>query len=173
MSQHEKMHTSVRAIAFGGMMAALAVVIMFLGGLIPLATYVCPMLAMLILQLVAKTCGQRIGWAWYGAVALLSALMGPDKEGAAMFVFLGFYPLIKPKMDKLPVRWLWKGLLFNADVLVMYALLIHLFGMAEIASEFREMGAILLIVTLILGNITFFLLDRVLGRKLRRRTEKK
>lgn len=173
MSQREKMQTSVRAMAFGGMMAALATVIMCLGGLIPLATYVCPMMAMLILQLVAKTCGTRIGWAWYGAVALLSLLMGPDKEGAAMFAFLGFYPLVKPKMDKWPLRWLWKTLLFNADIVLMYLLLIHLFGMAQIASEFREMGTVLLIVTLILGNITFFLLDRVLGRKFRRRRTRK
>lgn len=169
MTEREKMRTSVRAMALGGMMAALAVVIMCLGGLIPFATFVCPMICMLILQLVAKLCGRRIGWAWYGAVALLSLLMGPDKEGAAMFVFLGFYPMIKPKIDKLPFRWLWKGLFFNAVILVMYTFLIHMFGMADLAAEFQEMGAILLAVTLILGNVTFFLLDKILGRKFRRK----
>lgn len=169
MTEREKMRTSVRAMALGGMMAALAVVIMCLGGLIPFATFVCPMICMLILQLVAKLCGRRIGWAWYGAVALLSLLMGPDKEGAAMFVFLGFYPMIKPKIDKLPFRWLWKGLFFNVVILVMYTFLIHMFGMADLAAEFQEMGAILLAVTLILGNVTFFLLDKILGRKFRRK----
>lgn len=165
MSNRDKMHTSVRAMALGGMMAAVAMVIMCLGGMIPLATYLCPMLCILILQLVTKICGQRIGWAWYGAVALLSLLMGPDKEGAALFVFLGFYPLVKPKIDKLPLRWLWKGLLFNCVILVMYFVLIHLFGMAELASEFHEMGTVLLVITLILGNVTFFLLDMLLGGK--------
>ena len=52
-----------RKMAVGGMLAALAVVLMSLGGLIPMATYVCPMLAMLILQLVLQLCGRRIGWA--------------------------------------------------------------------------------------------------------------
>ena len=34
------------AVALGGMLAALAVVIMCLGGLIPVATFVCPMLCL-------------------------------------------------------------------------------------------------------------------------------
>ena len=80
-------------------MAALAVVIMSLGTLIPVATFVCPVLCMLILQLVLKLCGSRIAWAWYGAVAILSLLMAPDKEAAAVFLFLGYYPVVKPRMD--------------------------------------------------------------------------
>lgn len=169
MMEREKMHSSVRAMALGGVMAALALVIMCLGGLIPFATFVCPMLCMMILQLIAKLCGRRIGWAWYGAVAVLSLLLGPDKEGAALFVFLGFYPLVKPTLDKLPLRWLWKMILFNADIFLMYGLLINVFGMAELSSEFQEMGTILLTITLVLGNITFFLLDKILGRDLKKR----
>lgn len=169
MTDREKMQTSVRAMAFGGMMAALAVVIMCLGGLIPLATFICPLICMLILQFVAKLCGQRIGWAWYGAVALLSLLMGPDKEGAALFLFLGFYPLVKPRLDRLPLRWLWKAILFNGDILLMYTLLIHLFGMADLGDEFQQMGTVLLIITLVLGNVTFFLLDKILGKKIGRK----
>ena len=158
-----------KTMALGGVLAALAVVIMCMGGLIPLATYVCPMLCCLLLKLVFQSCGGRIAWAWYGAVSILSLLMGPDKEAAAVFAFLGYYPILKPGMDKMKLRWLWKGLLFNTAVLVMYALLIKLFGMAQLASEFQEMGTVLLIVTLFLGNVSFFLLDRLLGMKLRRR----
>lgn len=165
MTQRDKRQTAARAMALGGMMAAVAVVIMCLGGMIPLATFVCPMLCMVILRYVAQLCGQRIGWAWYGAVALLSMLLGPDKEGAALFVFLGFYPLVKPKLDKLPLRWLWKAILFNADVFLMYWVLIHLFGMAELLAEYQEMGRVLMVITLVLGNVTFFLLDKVLGMR--------
>lgn len=169
MSEHEKIHTSVRAMALSGMMAALGVVIMCLGGLIPFATFVCPMICMVILQLVAKLCGNRLGWTWYAAVSLLSLLMGPDKEGTAVFIFMGYYPLIKPKMDKLPLKWLWKGIYFNVVILIMYTLLIHLFGMAQLAAEFQEMGMILLVITLILGNVTFFLMDMILSRRMGRK----
>ncbi len=163
------MKIEAKQMALGGMMAALAVVIMCLGGLIPLATFVCPMLCMLLLRLVARLCGSRIGWAWYGAVAILSLLMGPDKEASAVFVFLGYYPLVKPLLEKLPLPWLWKGIFFNAVVLLMYTVLLHLFGMADLAAEFEEMGTVLLVITLILGNVTFFLLDKILGRPFRRR----
>lgn len=156
--------TNARVIAFGGMMAALAVVIMSLGGLIPVATFVCPMLCMLVLAFVVKMCGTRIGWAWYGAVALLSVLLGPDKEAAAVFVFLGFYPIVKPKLDGRRLSWLWKGMLFNGAILAMYWIIINLFGMVQVAAEYEALGTVMTAVMLVLGNVTFFLLDKVLDR---------
>lgn len=160
---------SAAHIALGGVFAALAVVIMALGGMIPVATFICPMLCMMLLAVVLSKCGERIAWAWYGAVAILSALLGPDKEAAAVFVALGYYPILKPKMDALRLKWLWKGLLFNAVILVMYWLLMHLFGMDQLMAEFEEMGTVMTLVTLVLGNITFFLLDRLLGVRFRTR----
>ena len=154
-----------KQMALGGVMAALAVVIMCMGGMIPVATYVCPMLCMLLLQVVLGSCGARTAWAWYGAVALLSLLLGPDKEAAAVFAFLGYYPIVRPGLEKTRLKWLWKGLLFNSVILAMYALLIRLLGMAEIAAEYREMGQVMTAVMLILGNVVFFLLDRLLGMR--------
>lgn len=158
---------AAKEIALGGVMAAVAIVIMCLGGMIPLATFVCPMLCCLMVKLVLTLCGQRIAWAWYGAVAILCALLGPDKEAAAVFVFLGYYPIVKPKMDKLPLKWLWKVLYFNIVTLAMYALLVYVLGMAELAAEYREMGVILTVVTLLLGNLVFVLLDFLLGRRMK------
>ena len=156
--------TPAGVIALGGMMAALAVVIMSLGGLIPVATYVCPVLCMMLLSFVTRMCGRRIGWAWYGAVAVLSLLLGPDKEAAAVFAFLGYYPMVKPRLDSVKLGILLKLALFNGATLLMYALLIRLLGIAELAREFREMGTVLTAVTLVLGNVTFLLLDRALTR---------
>ena len=162
-----KKRTPASVIALGGVLAALAVVIMAMGTLIPVATYVCPVLCCMLLQTVLTLCGRRIAWAWYGAVAILCALLAPDKEAAAVFVFVGYYPIVKPLLDKSNVSWLWKGLLFNAAIFVMYVLLINLLGMGDIASEYREMGTIMTAVTLVLGNAVFFLLDRLLGMKVR------
>lgn len=150
--------------ALGGVLAALAVVVMSLGGLIPVATFVCPMLCMILLRFVCQLCGNRIGWAWYGAVAVLSFLLGPDKEAAAVFLFLGFYPIVKPKLDTMKVSWLLKLLLFNTAIGCMYYLLIHLLGMAQIAAEYAQMGMVLTVIMLLLGNLTFYLLDLVLTR---------
>ena len=156
--------TPAAMIAFGGMMAAVAVVIMNLIGIIPVATFVCPMLCMMILTLVIRFCGKRIGWAWYGAVAILSALLAPDKEAAAIFVFLGYYPLIKPKLDTMKSGVLLKFVFFNGVILLMYWVLINLFGLAQIAQEYRKLGLIMTVITLITGNQIFFMLDRNLVR---------
>ena len=84
------MRVGARQIALGGVMAALAVTIMSMGGLIPVATYVCPMLCALLLQTVLVLCGRRVAWCWYAVVSVLAVLMGPDKEAALVFVFLGY-----------------------------------------------------------------------------------
>ena len=156
--------TPASQISFGGVMAALALVIMNLVGLIPVATYVCPALCMIILSVVLKLCGRRIAWAWYGAVAILSLLLAPDREAAAVFFVLGYYPILKPALDQLRFGKFLKLLLFNSVILLMYWLLIRLFGMEQLAKEYLEMGILMTLVTLILGNMVFFMLDRILSR---------
>ncbi len=150
------------------MLAALAVIIMSMGTLIPVATYVCPMLCALVLQLVLKICGSRIAWAWYGAVSILSLLLAPDKEAAAVFLALGYYPIVKPKLDRKKGKWLWKGLLFNAVILITYWLMMHLFGFDQLSAEFTDMGKVMTALLLLLGNVTFFLLDKLLEKKFKR-----
>lgn len=149
-------------------MAALAIVFLCLTA-IPVATFICPALCMMLLRLVSQRCGNRIGWAWYGAVAILGVLLAPDKEAAAVFVFLGYYPLIKPALDRWKPSWLWKGLYFNIAIAVLYTLLLKVFGMDELVEDYAELGTILTVAMLVMGNITFFLLDKLLGMRLRRK----
>ena len=151
-----------KAIALGGLLAAVAMVIMCLGGMIPIATYVCPMLCAIVQFLVLQFCGRRIAWVWYVAVSLLAILIGPDKDAAGVFVLLGYYPIVKPTFDRSRLHWLWKLLLFNGAVALMYLGLIHLLGLSNTLSEFRELGHWGLAAMLIIGNVVFFLLDLVL-----------
>ena len=151
--------------ALGGILAAVAVVIMNLVGLIPVNTYVVAVLCMILLQLVLKNCGKRVAWAWYAAVAILGLLMCPDKEAAAIFLAIGYYPILKPWLDRRKLKWFWKALLFNAVILLIYWLLMNLMGMTELAAEFSELGLWMTVLTLLLGNVTFFMLDKLLGRE--------
>ena len=154
---------SVKALALGGMLSAVSLVIMCLGGLIPLATFICPVLAILTGHLVYCTCGRKIAWCWYGVVAILSALLAPDKEAAAVFVFLGYYPIIKSRFDSTRFGWIGKFLLLNCAIAVMYWLLLNLFKMDHLVQEFDTIGIYGTIVALAIGNVTFFLVDRILG----------
>lgn len=153
-----------KSVALGGVMAALAVVIMCMGGLIPVATYVCPMLCAVLLAVILQFTGRRIAWAWYAAVSLLSLLLGPDKEAAAVFVFLGYYPIIKPWIDNRKAPFLWKLLVFNASIIIMYALLIYLFRLEQVIQDFSDFGLVLTLITLLFGNVTLFMLDVLLNR---------
>ena len=100
---------------------------------------------------------------------MLSLLLAPDKEAAIVFVFLGYYPIVKPRLDRSRGKWLWKGLLFNGAVLAAYWVLLRLLGMEALAEEFQELGSVMCVVLLVLGNLTFFLLDRLLQMRPRKK----
>ena len=152
-------------IALGGVLAALAVILMLLGGLVPFATYVCPMLASVLLIPLMEYFPKGLCWGWYAVVAILSALFCPDREAAFIFLFLGWYPIVKPDLDKLPKlpRFLLKLLIFNAAVAAAYLLLIFVFELEVLIEEAKEMGWIMIAVLAVLGNVSFLLFDRLLS----------
>ena len=156
-------NNNVKSIALGGLLAALAVVIMCLGTFIPVATYVCPMLCCIVQFLVLRYCGKRIAWTWYAAVCILCFLLAPDKEAAMVFSAIGFYPLIKAYFDRSKLRVLLKLLYFNSAIFACYGILILILGMRHLVEENMEFGLWGLGLLLVLGNVTFFLLDRVLS----------
>ncbi len=166
MNQQDQTHRQSRKAALCGMMAALSVVILCLGGMIPLATFACPMLAMLCL--IPAVCGYGIGTALllYGAVSVLALLLGPDKEIALLYVFLGWYPGVRSRLEIVPqpVRWVVKCALFTLAVAAMYALILHLFRLEAVVEEFSEYSAAMTVVLLVLGNITFLLFDQVMAK---------
>ena len=76
------MNTSSRRIAVSGMMVALGAAVMLLGGVIPIATFCCPAIAGLALIPLVFDCGWAYALSAYGAIALLSLMLCPDKEAA-------------------------------------------------------------------------------------------
>ncbi len=153
-----------KEIALCGVFAAIAIVIMCYGGMIPFMTYVCPVACILLEEFIYKLCGRAHAWSWYSAVCILALLMCPDKEAAAIFAVFGYYPVIKQSIDRLPVKWLFKLLYFNAVILVLYWFLMHIMGMGQLAEEFSSLGAILTVIMLLMGNFMFLMIDKLLER---------
>jgi hypothetical protein len=158
------MRKTAQAVALGGMMSALAVVIMCLGTIVPIATFICPAFAMITGQITVCFCGRKFGWCWYGVVTILSLLLSFDKEAAVTFTFLGYYPMIKFWFDRYRIGWIGKLVYFNFSIAIMYFLLLQLLGMADLAGEYAELGKVGILMMLIMGNITFFMLDIILSR---------
>ena len=153
-------------VALGGVLAAVAMVIMCFVGLIPVATFISPMICIMICAIVYRNCGNRIAWAWYGAVSLMSIFFAPDKESALIFLFLGFYPILKTKFDvgKKMISFLLKISYFNCVIVLIYLLLLRIMGLSELLSEYQKAGFIMGTASVFLGNIAFFMLDFVLSR---------
>lgn len=155
-----------RQMALGGMMAAVSVVIMSLGSLIPLNTYLCPVLCILIGRMVLDRCGRRMGWCFYMSVAILSLLLAPDREAALVYAFLGYYPVVRPWFEKLgPLKGIAKLAFFTLMGAASYGVLLLIMG----AGAAMDDGWMLTAVTVILWDVLFLLVDRLLGFPLRKR----
>lgn len=146
--------------ALGGMLTAVSVVIMCLGSVIPINTYVCPVLCILVTRPVLDRCGRRIGWCYYLATAILSLLLAPDREAALVYAFLGYYPMIRPFFEKLgPVKGIAKLVFFTLAGAAAYGVLLLVMGVGAAMNE----GWLLTAVTVILWDVLFLLVDRLLG----------
>ena len=166
MEQRSDFQRQSKKMALCGMMAALSVVILCLGGMIPLATFACPMLAMLCLIPVVCEYGAGTAMLLYGASSILALLLGPDKEIALLYVFLGWYPGVRPRLGIIPrpVRWAVKCALFTLAVTAMYAIILHLFRLEAVVEEFAEYSTAMVFALIALGNITFLAFDQLLDR---------
>lgn len=155
-------------VAFCGVLAGLMAALMLLGTLIPLSTYLCPMLAGALVIPVVWELGAGSGWLVYAAVSILSLILAPDKEAALLYVLLlGWYPVLRPRLQHIarrPLRLAVKLILFNAAVCAVYALLLFVFVSPDFQAEAAEWTVLFLAGMLVLGNVTFLIYDLLLAR---------
>ena len=158
------------AMAYCGIVAALCVALMLLGAVIPIAMFIAPAVAGFLIATVCVECGMQMALTAYAAVSLLALLFVPDKEVALIFtVLLGYYPLVKPKFERIRpalLRGVCKLLLCNGAVLAMYGLIYLLVPMGSISQELRTTAMAATLVTLAMGNVAFLLYDRALHNML-------
>ena len=160
------MHKKTRQMALCGMLCALSVVVMLMGGLIPLATFCCPVVVGILFIPIVLECGPKLGLAAYVAVSVLSVLMGPDKEAAFLLVFLGYYPRLTPRLDRMrsrPLRLALKLLLFNLAIGAMYAFLFFVLHMEDVAGDFQTAARAMTAALFLLANFTMLVYDRALN----------
>lgn len=156
-----------KQIALCALLCATGVVFMLIGSIIPLATFCCPAIVMLLLIPAARECGTGTGFALYFATAFLSALLVPDKEIAMLYIFIGYYPLVKTYIDKIKfrvIRICVKFLLFNTAIAVMYGLAIFLLQMEALVAEYQQVTVWILIALCVMGNFAFALYDILINR---------
>ena len=112
-------------------------------------------------------CGWKWGLLWYAAVAALAALLAPEKEAAVLFVFFGYYPMLRKLIGRLRVRaaaWAVKLVYVNAAVFAAYGLMLYVFHLTAVMEDFAGMGKAMLAVLLVLANVTFVIYDVLIAR---------
>lgn len=153
-------------ISLCGIFGALSIVIMLMGAIVPIAIYIAPAVAGLIVMIAQAECGPKMAWTLYGAVSIISLLFVPDKEVAFVYVFLlGYYPMIKPYLDRVRKKWLnvlIKLLVFNGTLAVGYGLLMVLFFPGWTQMQWQTSELLFAVVILLMGNLAFYLYDKAI-----------
>ena len=149
-----------KRMAMCGMMAALSVVLMVLGGALGLGMYISPLLAGLCLIPIGNAYGKKYQMILWLAVSVLSLILVPNIEESLMYLCLfGCYPILRPYFQKLPkvLRFIAK-LLFFTVVFTALQLLITLVLVPEV------MGTGMMLTLIALADVTLLLYDFVLPR---------
>ncbi len=154
------------AVAFGGIISALCLILEFSIGILPLFLYIFPQICALLIYILLEECGTKTSLCVYIGVSLLSLFLCPDKEGALLFVsFFGYYPILRVYIHKLKSKLLRiasKLLVFNIAMVIRYTALIFLFGMADAIDEAKW----IFVMTIVMENIVFVMFDILLSRLL-------
>ncbi len=157
------MNKKSQKVALCGMVAALCTLLMFMTGVFPFATYAMPAMAGLLMVSVAVETGASWAFTLYAAVSLLAMILTPDKEAMLMFVmFFGHYPITKFWLEKIkfkPLSYLIKLIVFNFCVVLAYLIIIFVFQMPDVLTEFGEFGKYSVYILLGLGNVLFVVYD--------------
>lgn len=151
-------------VALGGIVSALCLTVMFLAGVMPALYIAAPMIAGMLMLILAEEVSRAWGWLTYIAVSLLSLIMIPDKEAALMFIlFFGYYPLLRSILSKITpggLRFAVKLVLYNVFLLADYLLTVYVLGLPTFADTVPWMYAALLVG----ANLLFLMYDALLSR---------
>ena len=159
------MKTSLK-VSLGGAVAAVGLVLMLITSLIPVGTYAFPAFAGMLTVLIVIEIGYGWAFAVYAATALLSFLLITDKEAALLYtVFLGFYPIVKSLIERIPSRlaqYVVKLILFNSAMIGAFYIATLLLGIP--ADSYAVFGMSAPWLFLLAGNVLFMIYDLCITR---------
>lgn len=103
------------------MLAAIGAVLLLLGSLFQVIDLSMAAIASFVCIIAVIELGSRWAWMIYAVVGLISVLLRPTSFAPWVYVaFLGYYPIIKEKIERLNkyVAWALKMLSFNAALII-------------------------------------------------------
>ena len=138
-------------------------ILVMCGNIFQAASQAMPAIAGVIGVIIVIEIGVKWAFAAYFVSAALTFILGINEAGMLFALFFGYYPIIKPLIEKIRVRvieYIVKFALFNAAMIASYAILIAVFSLAALG--FDKM--LFAWITLAIGNIFFILYDICISR---------
>ena len=150
------------------MMAALGVVILYVGSLIEVLDISMAAIASLLCIIAVIEYGRGYAWLVYAATATLAMLLLPEKLTPSLYAFLiGYYPMVKELVERIGKRrafsgcramqWAIKMLFFNSALLAFAAFAIYILALPTEAEWMQW-------TMFFLANAAFVLYDIALTR---------
>ena len=156
-----KMKSETKKIAFCGIFAAVSVVILFIASLTGIGTFAGPILASIVLTIVLTEYNKRSAVLVYAVVSVLSLILMPDRELAAAYVCLAWYPIVRERVAQkknMMLRILIKLLLYSVSIGLFYEGSLLVTG---IRFGDGELTKTVLWILFTLGAITFLITDKI------------
>ncbi len=148
--------------AMAGIISALSVVLLFLGGTIWILAYIMPMLTGMLSIILIKSLNKKTALIVYICVSILSIILLPDKECALTYIFFfGYYPIIKESISKIKNKFIsimLRFLIFNAAIISSQLICVYVF-LIPFDDFLGKWGIIILIFA---ANIVFALYEKLL-----------
>ncbi len=110
-----------RIIAESGMLAAVSIVLLYIGSVIEIFDLTGAFLAGVAVLIMRVRWGRSSGWTVYAVTSTLALLIVPSKIPVLLYVFYGgFYPLLKAEVELICKPWL-EWTVKTLSVCVLYA----------------------------------------------------
>jgi hypothetical protein len=153
-------------IAFGGIFAGLAVILLYIASIMPTGRLTLYFLSSLPVAFAIVEFGAGAGIAVYIAAGVLSIFVSGNIYAAAAFaLFFGHYPIFKYFIEKnrgALVEIMLKLIVFNMSLTLMFILFRSLFF--DVFSSSLLNSKVILVVLAVIGQTAFFAYDYVFSR---------
>jgi len=150
-----------KKIVVAGVLAALSVIILYLGCAIEVLDLTMSAIVSLLVVVIVIEMGYKYAWMTYIATSILSIILLPQKSPAIFYAcFMGFYPIIKSYYERIGsslLRWVVKLITGNTAIGLMF-----LFMSLFVPEEFE--GGWILAATYVLAIVAFITYDIALSK---------
>lgn len=146
-------------IALCGILAALAIGMMYLGEFTPLDLSLLLVCALLTVLVVIET-GNKLAWVYAAVTSVLALIILPNKLYAIEYiVFSAMYPIIKGYAERLP-----KWVAFAVKIVILDLMLLGCVTLGQFVFAVGDEFFSLSVITMVIGTLFFVLFDYTLTK---------